>query len=99
MRIALQIMQRQDDVLHRIANVAQKAIAPVVQARAESLAATDGFNLFGDGIKAKIAASKLNDGIVGAFGVADGAAVAGSGAVDFIIEPPAQAVHDRLDVV
>src|SRR4029078_9601748 len=99
MRIASQRVQRQDDMLHRIADVAEEAVAPIVETGAVALAAADRFDLFGDGIEAKVATGQLHDGIVGAVGMADRATVAGGCAVDFVVEAPAKAVHDGLDVV
>src|SRR6185295_15485235 len=46
-RVALHVVQRQNDVLHRVADVAEEAVAPVVEAGPVAFATADGFDFVG----------------------------------------------------
>src|SRR5262249_27175081 len=48
-RIALHVCERQDDMLHGVADIAEEAVAPVVEAGPVALAAANRFDLFRDG--------------------------------------------------
>ena len=98
-RVALEVAGGQDDVLGRVADVAEEAVAPVVEGVAEPGAAGDRLEAARRRVEAEVAAAGRPIG--GASGRSRGpdlAAVARRRAVDRVVEAPVQVVHHRLDV-
>ena len=96
----------QDDVLAGIADVAEEAVAPVVEGVAEACATAFEADVASAGVEGEVVSldgewfevfGKRHDGFA-AGGALDFAAVRASGDVDAVVEAPDGVVHDGLDV-
>src|SRR5438105_4688020 len=84
-------------MLSRVVDGADEAIAPVIKRVAESRAAGDQFELRLARIEAEVAPREHDRGGRPA-GRSDLPAIAGTGAVDLVVESPDQIVDNGLDV-
>ena len=97
-RVAREVAGGEDDVLGRVADVAEEAVPPVVERVAEPRPARDRLEPSRDGIEAEVPAQDGDRPRRGPIRRADLAAVARRRAVDRVVEPPGEVVHHRLDV-
>ena len=104
--IACEVAVGKDDVLAGVADVAEEAVAPVVEGVAEACAAAFEADVSGGGIEAEVVAldgerfeigGHGHDGLA-AGGALDFAAVAAAGDIDAVVEAPDGVVHHGLHI-
>ena len=96
--IASQIPPREHHVLHRIADVANEAVAPIVERIAESGATREQLERFVARIETKVLPRERQRLGVELVRATNRAAIARAGGVNAMIQPPFQVVHHRLHV-
>ena len=85
---------------HRIAGVRAEAVAPLVEGVAEvAPRPLNRLDHLGDRMKAKVIRTKGDFGPSGSLGMPHGSAVVRGGAVDPVIQPPLEIVHDVFGLV
>src|SRR5687767_14759136 len=97
-RIAHKIALREDDMLGGIANVAEKAMPPIIERGAETGAARKQFEFVSERIESKIIPPHHDRLRVRFVGGTNLSAIASAGAMNVIVEAPNQIIHDGLHV-
>ena len=85
-RIASQVLLRQDDVQQRLRLAAGKSISPIIKTIAELDGTANGFEFMRLGVESEIVAGDGNAWRFIVVAPADGSAIVGSRAVDLVIQ-------------
>src|SRR6185503_18278149 len=93
-----EVAEREHDVLRGIAEIADEAVAPVVERAAETRAAGLEFERVRDGIEGEIVAGEGNGFRVRLIDAVERTAVGAAGDVEAVVEAPDGIVEDGLDV-